>query len=42
MLQALVQHVPDVVVRVGGEGQHRRANQAVHQLAAVLGVEGAD
>ena len=42
MLQALVQHVPNVVVGVGGESQHRRPHQTVHQLAAIFSVEGAD
>ena len=42
VLQALVQDIPDIVVRVRGEGQHGRAHQAVHQLAPVLRVGGAD
>ena len=42
MLQALVQDIPDIVVRVRGEGQHCRAYQAVHQLAPIFSVECAD
>ena len=42
MLQALVYDVPYVVVGVGGEGEHGRLHQAVHQLAPVLQVQRAD
>ena len=42
MLQTLVDHIPDIMVGVAGQGGHRGPHQAVHQLPPVLAVQGLD